>query len=337
MLMVLRPRICGPASLHTENKGVRIEAGGYVCRVSGLSPEEIANVVAYCDGHRTAEQVAQAAGVSLEKVDAFLNALQQAGVIKFTGSLRKSITSSEFLRILKVRYSVWNEEIFSRPLWIYLMSGKAPVSLVDGWLIESYYFISGAAARLGYAVAVSQDDRVTRYLLDHHLEEYDHFSFFREALDLRKVRIPAYDPLPSTEAVINSARSAARKGPLHYTVCSGLLESTGSNTGRALNFYESVGRNFDTENSGFVEPLLKHVRLDQEYAHGSICEHVLAEFEILDVDLANSILDTAEKFKDTLSFWFDDIYSFYVRARRGDLRTVSCRENYRAVGHGFND
>jgi hypothetical protein len=153
----------------------------------------------------------------------------------------------------------------------------------------------------------------------------------------RGVSQGAFDPLPSTEAVINCARSAARIGPLHYTACSGLLESTGSNTGRALNFYETIGKNFDEKKTGFVEPLLQHVRMDQEYEHGSICEHVLSEFQVLDIETANAVLDVTERFKDILMFWFDDIYRAYVAAPPSSVGAIGKRNFYRRSATGFGD
>jgi len=225
--------------------------------------------------------------------------------------------------------------MFSQPLWRFLPVGKASPSLFNGWLLESYHFIRGAAARLSYATSLCHDERVMPYFLDHHLEEYDHYQFFEEALRRRKVTFADTTPLPSTEAIINFARGAARRGPLHYMACSGLLESSGSDTARAVEFFNSLTASYDTEQSGFVEPLIEHVLLDQAYRHGSICERILGQFNEIDVTVANDVIDTAAGFKDTIIYWFRDVYRAYTDANERSFGPLS-REHYRASGRGFD-
>jgi len=141
--------------------------------------------------------------------------------------------------------------------------------------------------------------------------------------------------LPSTEAIINFARGAARRGPLHYMACSGLLESSGSDTARAVEFFNSLTASYDTEQSGFVEPLIEHVLLDQAYRHGSICERILGQFNEIDVTVANDVIDTAAGFKDTIIYWFRDVYRAYTDANERSFGPLS-REHYRASGRGFD-
>jgi hypothetical protein len=329
-----RPAVRQLDHVSISGKSLVVEANGYSYEISGADPALALKFLAACDGRSSAEEICRRDGIPPDIAAAVIEACGDSELLCPDLSTQATIPADLFLKILRRRYAVWNIEMFGQPLWRFLSTGKASRSLVDGWLLESYHFIRGAAARLAYATSLCHHEGVMPYFLDHHLEEYDHYQFFEEALRRRKIAFEETTPLPSTEAIINFARMAARRGPLHYMACSGLLESTGSNTAEAVEFYKSLTASYDSEGSGFVEPLVEHVLIDQAYGHGSICERILGHFDEIDTTVANDIVDTAVGFKDTIIYWFKDLYSAYTGASERAFGPLS-REHYGASGRGF--
>jgi hypothetical protein len=328
-----------PVCRHAERisisaKALTVDAAGDTYQITGVDPAVALRFLSSCDGTLSIADICEKHSIPIDIASAIVESCRDIQLLYLNLPPLADIAADFFLNILRQRYAVWNTELFSQLLWRFLLSGKAERSLVNGWLLESYHFIRGASARLAYATSLSNDERVTPYFLDHHLEEYDHYGFFEDALRRRNVKFADAVPLPSTEAIINFARMAARRSPLHYMACSGLLESSGSDTTRAVEFYRTVATYYDEDQSGFTEPLLAHVLLDQEYQHGSICARILRNFDRIETRLANDVLDTAERFKDTIVYWFKDVYRTYASAGRETFGPRS-REYYRATGRGF--
>jgi hypothetical protein len=111
--------------------------------------------------------------------------------------------------------------------------------------------------------------------------------------------------------VLNMARRAARVDGLAYAACSGLLESTGSDSGRARGFYLDVAKHYDRDSTGFADPLLQHVDLDEEYEHGSVMSEIFAPIPYILCERADQIVTTTALFRETLTLWFSDIERFY--------------------------
>ncbi len=297
-------------------------AGGHLFvendRVEVGFKSEVANslyeLATSIDGLRTFADVERQNCLPPEVISGFVAALHAEGMLVTEGQLRDFATGEQLAELLARLYAHWNAQIFSHPLWTFLNNGLAPRFLVDGWLIETYYFIRGANARLAYAIALCRDERVRSLLRHHYVEEYDHYDFFREAIVRRGIDTRFLDergPLPGTRAVINAARSAARRDALEYVACSGLLESTGSDADRGREFYRLLAANFDQEQSGFVEPMLRHVELDEGYGHGSVMRDVLTPIERLSLEAANSVVSAVHDFAETIHDWFSDITAYY--------------------------
>lgn len=221
---------------------------------------------------------------------------------------------AELSVLLKRYFEQWNQILFSAPLWTSLAAGAAAAEILNGWLIETYHFIKGANARLSYAAAHANDERVRAIFTRHYLEEYDHYKFFAESLRRRGFdpeQVDAVGPLPSTVAVQNMARRAARADCLAYAACSGLLESTGSDAMRAREFYNSLATHYDSAGTGFVVPMLEHVALDERYGHGSVMADVLEPIPVILAERADKIIESVSLFQETLALWFGDIARFY--------------------------
>ena len=282
-------------------------------RLSGFPADMGVQLVRAANTGRSISELAALMPEFGEGLKELAEALHREGLATIDGPIY--YTGNDMTALLKRYYAAWNQVLFSKGLWVSLMEGKANESVVDGWLIESYHFIRGANARLCYASAFAQDQRVRAILAEHYTEEYNHYSFFAESLRRRNINVDLVDsigPLPSTLAVLNMARRAARTDVLAYVACSGLLESTGSDAGRAREFYNSVAKHFDKDGTRFVDPMLRHIDLDEEFEHGDVMASVFDGIPYILAERADRIIEVAALFKETLEYWFADIERFYA-------------------------
>ncbi len=229
---------------------------------------------------------------------------------------------------LQALFGELNRALFGHPLWQDLLSGAAPRRLIEGWVIETYHFIAGVQARLPCAVAHCSAGPQREILVTHYCEEYDHDGFFRAAL--AQLGFPvgfeeALLPLPGTQAVIDFMRAAARDDILGYAVCSGLLESTGSDAANGRAFYRHLATRYP-ELAAVFQPMLDHVALDFDYGHGHFLKDLLALEPPLPGARADRLAATLFAFAATLRLWFDDIQRFYAVDGGGDGAQAQAQE-----------
>jgi len=168
---------------------------------------------------------------------------------------------------------------------------------------------------MSLAVAECTDPAVTPLFAHHYAEEYDHGDFFMRALEsfgLSREVVLASRPLPSTLGVLNYMRLCARRDPLEYAICSGFLESTGTDRARAKEFIARLATNYAVPSSGSVGPLLDHLNLDEEYGHGDLFEAICDRTPPLTVDRASTVLTAGAALVDMLELWSTDIERTYA-------------------------
>ncbi|MER9349984.1 iron-containing redox enzyme family protein [Mesorhizobium sp. M0227] len=324
-----------PLSVDSFRKSLVLSNSQEQIKFEGIPPGIGFSIIRDINDQASPLDLAARYNVDIDIVREFLLTLSREKLV--TAEKLPFFKGSQISAVLSSCYKQWNDTLFSHRLWTSLADGTARSGVVDGWLIESYHFIRGANARLSYAVSLCQDQRIKSIFAHHYSEEYDHYKFFAESLSRRKIdplHIDELGPLPSTLAVLNMARRAARIDPLAYAACSGLLESTGSDSGRAREFYGLVEKNYDLDQSGFVEPMVRHIDLDEEFEHGDVMADVFNPIEYIEEERANTILQTVSLFRETLSMWFDEIERYYYTSpyragiRYRFVQTNSPRDRY---------
>jgi Iron-containing redox enzyme len=318
-----------PLNIEDEKERLVLSTDTERIVVDGVPPHATATLIERLNAGMAMEQLAGAVYLDQRHVSAILSVLHREGLT--VEEEPDTYTGRQIAALLLRFYSDWNEALFSGSLWSSLANGTAAPRVIDGWLIEQYHFIRGANARLAYAAAHAGDERIRRIFAHHYVEEYDHHAFFAESLRRRHIDPEAVDrvgPLPTTSAVINMCRRAARLDCLCYAACSGLLESTGSDATRARAFYKAVAEHYDHDGSNFVDPLQKHSDLDEGFGHGSVMNDVFGPIKAISADRANQIIETVALFKETLQLWFADLERYYFINPPFDNRSL--RRHYRA-------
>jgi len=242
------------------------------------------------------------------------------------GSERASQNAIVAAKLARGIFPEWKRKVFSHPLWRGLSTGELPRKVFVGWTLEHFHFIEGVTLRMPPAIAACRHRGVRQILSRHFREEYDHYRFFIDSLKklgLDEDRVRASRPLPGTRAVLTWMRAAGERSWLSYACCSGFLESTGADRRVARAFLDSLRKHYDPTKVGSVEPIAKHVALDEDYGHGSFMEHVCeAGPTISSAELDRAFQDTY-LLVETLQSWSTDILNHYTVV--DPVRSVAAR------------
>jgi hypothetical protein len=300
-----------------------IDDGEFIHRFKDVPNRALARALLDFETPRSPNEVIEQYTEAKSELSDFVTYCVAQGLLQQPSTDFQTISGAAFAVYLQQCFRAINDEMFSHGLWRKLADGKAGATLVDGWLIETYFFIKGANARLPNAVAHCTHDGLRDTLLHHYLEEWDHYAFFKEAMERRGLdadRLEMRGPLPATKAVMLMARKAGRENSLGYLACSGLLESTGSDASKAREFYGAITKHYDLNGSDFVAPMLRHIDLDEEYEHGDLMAEAMEKIGLMSRKEADVVVNTLQGFKETLIQWFDEIGEYYGR----DIDVYGC-------------
>ncbi|WP_405940723.1 iron-containing redox enzyme family protein [Streptomyces sp. NBC_00207] len=296
---------------------------------SGIGTPELHAVATRLDGKNKVGAIADETGVPLQSVIAIVDRLVATGLAANVSEASPVVDAGEVAVACRRLFPLWKERLFGGPLWTGLTAGTAKHSQLVGWLVESYHFIEGVNDRLPLVVAECPSRPVRELFLHHFSEEYDHARFFLDSLNALGYSDDAVidaPPLPSTLAILNFMRRCARRDPLQYAVCSGFLESTGGERSDARSFFKLVQQNY-ADSPRFVEPLIAHVDLDEEYGHNALLEAVCERIGPVLTDHASAALDAGARLVEILETWSSDILRSYEEsAPRGVINKYRQRE-----------
>lgn len=308
---VLRPLL----GVWVDAKDLIVESDLEQVRLHGVSAETASALLARIGGRRRISDLFATADQDGEegiRELALLDALVRAELIVVSAP-SVGVSGTEAAERFSAAFTVWNQRLFSHPLWLSLVEGTASRALIIGWVLETYHFIRGACARLPLAVAHCPAGPQRDVLSGHFSEEYNHDELFLtslRALDVDEEVVRTTPPLPGTLAVIDAMREAARRDVVAYSVCSGLLESTGSDAARGRQFYNLLEAHYGALGD-FVEPMRRHVDLDEGFGHGSVMAEVFAAEGMVDRRRLDQAAATVYGFVETLETWFTDILEHY--------------------------
>lgn len=307
--------------LVTENKGVvAIDQGEDLVEIVGVDPEACRVALNEMRGDRTLSQISKTSGVALRQLEALCRKLEGEGLLKFVDiahgetAATDLVSPATLIALCDPLFAQWKQRLFAYPLWTGLTDGTAPRSVFLGWLIESYFFIEAATARLPIAIAGCANLAARRLFAKHFAEEFDHHHFFAKALEAAGVDQAALSsraPLPGTLAVRNHMRACGRRDPLAYAACSGFLESTGEDHVKSHAFFDQVALHFDGKAAPIVSPLAEHARLDEAYQHCGMLKLVAEALGPVSRARVEAALQDARLLMETLEVWSTDIWHHY--------------------------
>ncbi|PYC17752.1 hypothetical protein [Pseudomonas mosselii] len=312
------PLLRADAQLTIVEQELEIEVDDVVCRLSGVPADRLLQALTSFNGFTDVEKAGKRSGMAVDALDAIVQQMTQMGVLnQMSESPDGELSPSAFSNLCRRLYAHWKSRLFAHPLWTGLADGSLPRPVFIGWVIESWFFIENVMDRLPMAVAHTEDRAIRSIFAQHFSEEWDHYGFFERSLDALGVghELRAQlQPLPSTRAIQNLMRAAARRDCLRYAACSGFLESTGRDRDAARQFFDRVAAFYDREQGQAVKPMLDHVSLDEDYGHGDFVEKVATRIGAISRARALAALREGYALVETLEMWSEDIFRFYQTA-----------------------
>ena len=316
-------------SVALENEETRIE-------IDGVDPATASAFIVGMDGVTPVVELARRCGLRAADAMLIADALADAGMAREPQGPNTLIDPGEFAALARELYPQWKQRLFRHALWSNLVDGSATFTQFSGWLLENYHFIEGVNDRLGSATAYCTSAEARRVFAHHYAEEFDHGGFFLTAL--RKIGLAQEDvdrslPLPTTRAILNHMRRAARADSLQYAACSAFLESTGDDRSGGRAFFAAVAERYTANAPDVIAPLVAHLELDEEYGHNGILERIAPLLGPITAARAGKALEAARTLVELLELWSEEIRLHYAeaggryRTRRGNgnLLNAECR------------
>ncbi|UVM51201.1 MULTISPECIES: hypothetical protein [unclassified Pseudomonas] len=320
------PLLRADAQLRIVDQALEIEIEDTVFTLSGAPPTRLRQAIASLNGLTDIETAGKQSGLAIDSLHAIVTQMTNLGALhKMAAPVDTTLSPQAFASLCRRLYSHWKLRLFSHPLWIGLTDGSLPRPVFIGWVIESWFFIENVMDRLPMAIAHTESRAIRSIFAQHFSEEWDHFKFFElslDALDVGPELRAQLQPLPSTRAIQNLMRAAARRDCLRYVTCSGFLESTGRDRDTARMFFDLVGQFYDNDHRQAVKPMADHVSLDEDYGHGDFVEKVVTQTGAIPLERALAALRDAYALVETLEMWSDDILKFYQTANAFPLRAL---------------
>lgn len=302
----------GAAIKSSENAAV-ISFRDFQYKFSGISAHTLRAICSRLDGKQKIDAIADSLKLPLSTVKTVINLLIENHLAVNLQS-EKVVSPEQFSSACRSLFPEWKERLFSHRLWLDLSRGKASRTQFLGWLLESYHFIAGVNVRLALAVAECSEHSIRSLFAQHYSEEYDHCHFFMSALNdfgLSKEEILNSRPLPGTLAILNFMRQCARADSLQYAVCSGFLESTGTDRERGREFFSHLMKYYSPEKTSAIQPLVEHINLDEAYGHNSLMEAIVDKLGDIPLERASAAINAGSLLVETLEMWSTDIRRNY--------------------------
>ncbi|OHX14316.1 hypothetical protein BI347_12985 [Chromobacterium sphagni] len=320
------PLLRADARLNIVGQALEVEIEDTVFTLSGSSPARLQQAMASLNGLTDIHTAGRISGLAADTLRAIVDQLTELGALhQGRARVDSAVEPQAFAAACRRLYSHWKPRLFSHPLWRGLTAGSLPRPVFIGWVIESWFFIENVMDRLPMAIAHTENRAIRAIFSQHFIEEWDHYAFFEhslDALDIGPELRAQLQPLPSTRAIQNLMRAAARRDCLRYAACSGFLESTGRDREAAHLFFDQIARFYDGDQRAAVQPMADHALLDEDYGHGDFVEKVVRLTGPIPLERALAALRDAYALVETLEMWSDDILKFYQSADAFPLRAL---------------
>lgn len=174
-------------------------------------------------------------------------------------------------------YKQWFGAINGHWLWQEMMT-KPTYSLICGWLLENYHYISAISQHTGLAIGSCTDPVIRQLLVKHLKEELGHGDILKAPLEKTQYgNCTASRPLATTVAFVGALSNLAHRDWKAYCValCYLQMSAPQKEEGNLDNFYQAITKKAP-ETKDLLAAMQKHDQID------SGLEHYSDAIEILD-------------------------------------------------------
>jgi len=183
----------------------------------------------HCTPHNSLDVIATRSGVSRERVIADLFSLIEPAVL--VGPVRHddaAVSTAQVANVLMNAASLWGRELSTTLIANRLCEEVQPLSLIQGWLLETYHYVADFPVAIQFAADTA--DGELRDVLQHYAaEERGHEKFVLrslEAIGLSSAEVESSRPLASTRAVMLMMRSLFSVHPATVLLMAHMVEAS---------------------------------------------------------------------------------------------------------------
>ncbi len=193
------------------------------------------------------------------------------------------------------------------------MCGKGSARLFSGWLIELYHYTRNANRHMPLSCAYTREKAIKTLRAKHYAEEWSHYHYFMnslKALGYSDAEIRDSVPLPTTLALSNFMRQAAREDILCYSICSAVLEGTTTDRDQYNPYYEKSAELYKIPREA-IAPIYAHLDLDIQYGHSDLFLDILKTVDAITPKRAGRIIEYGHQLVELIWLWTDNIEKYY--------------------------
>src|SRR5205814_4581277 len=140
-----------------------------------------------------------------------------------------------------------------------------------------YHYTKNANRHMPLSCAHTREKALKLLRAKHYAEEWNHYHYFMKslkALGFTEEMVRDSVPLPTTLALSNFMRQAAREDILCYSICSAVLEGTTTDRRTYNPYYEKAAQLYGVPKEA-VAPIYAHLDLDVQYQHSDLFLDIL--------------------------------------------------------------
>lgn len=271
-------------------------------------------VLGNCGKRLTLAELALAGGFETSDMVNLCQQLNDAGFF-WLAPPNDAVTLEEFKKEFRFWVRHWVRRMFADPIWEDVRTGDASPAVLVGWVKENMHYTGSVIRHMTRAAAHAEDSAEGWTLLTHNSQEWDHYALFRGAaasVGLDEKALAATRPLPGTVAITHLMRRIARRHPLVYNACEAMLEATAERPERVVEFFETVRDRYDYPR-GFIDPLIEHLHVDEEFEHIDIFDGLVAHLPTVSFELLEEIMTACQELADTMYAWHAQVAHHYNR------------------------
>lgn len=227
---------------------------------------------------------------------------------------KRAVSKAAFLKAVSAAGSRFREDNAAGRLNTLLAEESAPVSVLQGYLIESYHYIKSAPQHIGVALTHAKTAEHKTILLDLLLDEHDHAPMILHTLKrlgFQEKAIVASTPTIGTLSLISLLSDLGRTHPLAYIACTSLNEATEEdvkNEKRSFRFFADKYRLPKNAFDGF----LAHSEEDLRSGHVRLIEKALSGVKSLSREEADGVIDGMYAIGRAYKQFNDSVAAYYA-------------------------
>lgn len=267
----------------------------------------------YCTGHNSLESIAEKSGLPMADVAALLGSLEPAGIIYTAPSLEERHSIEQVREVLMRACNIWSDELRISYIGNEFSAGKLPKSVLIGWLLEMYHYISDFPFAIEHG-ALHAKGKLKTLLHRFANEEKGHESFVLDTLvklGMSKAEVQTSIPLLSTRLIGILMRELFELEPSSALMVAAVVEAQEFDEEQIERFKGKLHEYYSVDARAF-DPYFKHQEIDVGLGHAELLASNLDLIQIDDRRILDQVVNKIHDLKHAFDLQGMEIKAYYA-------------------------